>query len=294
MTLDTNALSRRPRIAIAGATGRVGSTLLKLLASDPVDMVALTRRPGDVKVSAGVASAKVDFDEPQSLQIALQRVDRLFVSHGTSPQQVANEIALIDAAVAAGVRHIVKLSSFGPPTRLNPMAWHMQIEGHLAAQNVASTVLRPSAFADVLKRSAAAIASNTWAGAAGKGRTNFIDTRDVAKVARIALLEHVEPDSQRALHLTGPRAMSMHEIAGELSQLLGREIVYGERSLEQQRALLLAEGLPQFVADLLVGLDQAFRDSALGETTKTVEEVTGDAPSSLTRWLEENVEIFRK
>ena len=54
----------------------------------------------------------VDFDQPASLERALAGVDRLFIAHGTSPRQVDNEIALIDAAVAARVRHVVKLSSF--------------------------------------------------------------------------------------------------------------------------------------------------------------------------------------
>lgn len=294
MTVDSTANSQRPRIAIAGATGRVGSTLIGLLASDPVDVVALTRNPDSANLPPVVSTAGVDFHEQRTLVDALQGIDRLFVSHGTSLQQVENEIALIDAAVASGVRHIVKLSSFGPPTRLNPMAWHMQIEAHLARQPVASTVLRPSAFADVLKRSAAYIASDSWAGAAGNGRVNFIDTRDVARVARVALLECVEPESQRVYHLTGPRAVTMHEIADELSRLLGRKVIYGEQSLEQKRDVLLAEGLPAFVADLLVGLDQTFRDSALSETTTTVQEVTGEAPLPLTSWLAENAAIFQK
>jgi NAD(P)H dehydrogenase (quinone) len=88
--------------------------------------------------------------------------------------------------------------------------------------------------------------------------------------------------------------MTMHEIADELSRLLGRKVIYGERTLEQKRDILLAEGLPAFVADLLVGLDQAFRDSAMSETTTTVQEVTGEAPLPLTRWLVENIAIFQK
>jgi NAD(P)H dehydrogenase (quinone) len=154
--------------------------------------------------------------------------------------------------------------------------------------------LRPSAFADVLKRSAGHIASDSWAGAADYGRVNFIDTRDVARVARVALLERVEPESQRAYHLTGPRAVTMHEIADELSQLLGRKVTYGKRTLAQQREVLLADGLPAFVADLLVGLDQAFRDSVMSETTTTVQEVTGEAPFPLSNWLAENISIFQK
>src|SRR5277367_4714943 len=93
----------KPRIAIAGATGRVGSTLTSLLASDPVDVVALTRRPDAARLPKGVTAAAVDFDNPKTITDALRGADRLFVSHGSSLQQVANEIALIDRAVAAGV-----------------------------------------------------------------------------------------------------------------------------------------------------------------------------------------------
>jgi uncharacterized protein YbjT (DUF2867 family) len=217
----------------------------------------------------------------------------LFISHGTSPRQVANEIGLIDGAVAAGVRQIVKLSALGPASRLNPFAWHMQIEAHLARQPVASTVLRPSAFVDILKRAAGQIAAGSWAGAAGGGRMNFIDTRDVAEVARVALLEEFGAESQRAYHLTGPRAWTIREIGEQLSSMLGHPVVYINRSPEQQRAALLAEGLPPLVADLLVGLDQIFRESALAETTTTVEALTGKPPRTLPQWLTENIEIFR-
>ncbi|WP_210249104.1 MULTISPECIES: SDR family oxidoreductase [unclassified Bradyrhizobium] len=284
---------RRQRIAVAGATGRVGSALTSLLASDPVDITVLTRRPDAVQAARSISVAPVDFDQPHTLQDALRGADRLFISHGTSPQQVANELALIDAAVAAGVRHIVKLSALGPASRLNPFAWHMQIEAHLAKQAVASTVLRPSAYIDILRRSASQIAAGSWLGAAGGGRVNFIDTRDIADVARVALLEDFSEDSQRAYHLTGPRAWTMLEIAEQLSLLLDYPVVYHHQSIAEQRATLLAGGLSPFVVDLLVGLDQVFSESVLGETTSTVEELTGQPPRALPQWLVENIDMFR-
>src|SRR2546426_647650 len=163
---------------------------------------------------------KVDFKCAETLEQALRGIDRLFVAHGTSLDQVSNEIALIDAAVASGVRHVVKLSALGPATRLLPLAWHMQIEAHLAQQPIASTVLRPTTFSHVLKRLGPQIAAGSWAGAAGDGRVNFIDIRDVAEVARTALLEKIEPASQRAYHLSGPRAWT-RQVAEELARLLG-------------------------------------------------------------------------
>jgi NAD(P)H dehydrogenase (quinone) len=285
---------RKLRIAVAGATGRVGAALTALLAADPVDVVAMTRQPDAARPPPGVAVALVDFDRPETIQDALGGADRLFIAQGTSPRQVANEIMLIDAARAAGVGHIVKLSAMGPATRLNPLAWHREIESHLARQPVASTVLRPSAFADILiRRAGGRVASGSWTGAAGEGRVNFIDTRDVAKAARVALLDQVHPESQRAYHLTGPRAWTMQQVSEELARLLGHPVVYVSRPLEEERAALLAGGLAPFVADLMTGLEQMFRDSALGETTATVEELTGAPPTTLPQWLAENIAAFR-
>lgn len=284
----------RLRIAVAGATGRVGSALIASLVSEPLDLVALTRKPEAQALPTGVSLAAVDFDVPSTLDDALRGADRLFLAHGTSPRQVANEIALIDAAVAAGVGQIVKLSAMGPPSRLHPIDWHMQIEAHLATLDIGYTVLRPSAFVDILARAGAQIADDSWGGAAGDGVVNLIDTRDVADAARGALLDEAHPTAQRAYHLTGPRAVSMPEIAEEISKLLGRTVTYQQRSLAEQREKLLASGLNEFVADLLLGLDRLFYESSLAETTSTIETLTGHAPRSVADWLSENISKFRK
>jgi NAD(P)H dehydrogenase (quinone) len=90
------------------------------------------------------------------------------------------------------------------------------------------------------------------------------------------------------------RACTVPQIADELSKLLGHPIVYVSRSLEEERAALIANGLTPFVADLLVGLEQMFRDSVLGETTSTVQALTGEPPRTLSQWLAENIAAFRK
>ncbi len=294
MSPNVQAASSVGRIALAGATGRIGSALAAGLVSDPVSVVALTRDPQTARLPDTTAVVAVDFDQPGSLESALQGAKRLFIVHGTSPRQVRNEIALIDAAVKVGVAHVVKVSSMGPPSTLPPFAWHIAIEAHLAKQPIGYTVLRPSAFVDILRRAGSQVSAGNWGGAAGEGLVNFIDTRDVADVARAALLAEIEPGTQRVHHLTGSRGWSMPQIAEELSRLLGRKVIYAHRTPAAQREQLLSSGLNEFVADLLLGLDKVFRASALAETTSTVEELTGHAPRSVPAWLAENLEVFRK
>jgi NAD(P)H dehydrogenase (quinone) len=289
-----SSIAGRPRIALAGATGRVGAALAAKLLDDPVELVALTRNPHAGRLPPNFALAAVDFDKPATLSEALQGADRLFIAHGTSDRQVANEIALIDAAVAAGVSHIVKLSVMGPATRLHPFDWHMQIEAHLARQDVGYTMLRPSTFIDILARAGAPVADGSWGGTAGDGRVNLIDTRDIAAVARVALLDEGHVHSQRAYHLTGPAAVSMPEIAKTLSQLLDHTVNYQHRTHAEHREVLIASGVSELVADLLLGLDRIFRGSVLAETTSTVKELTGQEPRSTAAWLKDNLTAFRK
>lgn len=290
---NTASNSSYPRIAISGATGRVGAALVASLIDDPVDVLALTRNPRSDRLPSTLATAEIDYDVPDSLAAALAGADRLFLAHGTSDRQVSNEIAMIDAAVKAGITHIVKLSALGPPTKLHPFDWHMKIEAHLAKCDVGYTVLRPSCFVDVLARAKEPVAHGTWGGTAGEGRVNLIDTRDVAAVARTALLDDRFIGVQRAYHLTGPRAVSMPEIAAKLSTLLERPIVYQHRSREAHRKALLASGVSEMVADLLLGLDSIFRENVLAETTNTVTELTGQKGRSPTDWLRENVAGFK-
>jgi NAD(P)H dehydrogenase (quinone) len=281
-----------PRIAIAGATGRVGSALIAALSNDPVKLIALTRKPDPAHFAPDVAQATVDFDNLTTLQDALQGADRLFLAHGTSPRQAENEIALIDAAIGAGVRHIVKLSVFGPPLRLHPNDWHTRIESHLSTQDIGYTLLRPTTFFEVLGRAGQSVIKDTWGGAAGNGTVNLIDTRDIADCARAVLLDPNSVDYQRAFHLTGERAWSMPGIAEELSFILGRNVRYHHRSAAEQRLHMLSSGTSEFVADLLLGLDLLFSQSVLSENTSTVQALTGHPPRTLPAWLQENIAMF--
>ena len=289
---DQSSRTGRPRIAVAGATGRVGAALVARLAADPVDVVALTRTPEMCRMPPGIDVAMVDFDVPLTLSDALQGADRFFLAHGTSERQVANEIALIDAAVSAGISHIVKLSAMGPPTRLHPFDWHAEIESHLAKCDVGYTVLRPSCFMSVLERAQHPVAEDSWGGAAGEGLVNLIDTRDVADVARVALLDEHSPGSQRAYHLTGPEAVSMQDVAEELSRLLGRKIAYHHRTAAEQRRVLISSGATEMAADVRLGLEKIFRESVLAETTNTVAELTGNGARPVETWLRDNLPGF--
>ena len=122
-------------ILVTGATGIAGSQVVRALLEQGQDVRAFVRDPDKARGLFGdaVELARGDFAEPRSLRAALDGVEALFLSGADDPRRVEWETAAIDAAAAAGVRRIVKLSSIvarpGAPVAF--WDWHGRIEQHL-------------------------------------------------------------------------------------------------------------------------------------------------------------------
>ncbi|MFE9294057.1 NmrA/HSCARG family protein [Streptomyces niveus] len=142
-------------ILVTGATGRQGgATATQLLAAGrPVR--ALVRDPSGLAAKAlAAAGAELrtgDLDDPHSLAAALDGVHGVF---GVTPddldaeREIRRGRALVDAAVSAGVGHFVFASVGGAERGTGIPYWESkwQIERHLAATGLPSTVLRPVRF----------------------------------------------------------------------------------------------------------------------------------------------------
>jgi NAD(P)H dehydrogenase (quinone) len=281
--------------SIAGGTGLVGGELTRTLLRNGIPVRVLTRDPAAARArfGAGPELTGVDFDDPATLRTAFAGVDRAFLGLGTNEHQVAREIALIDAAVAAGVPFLVTLSVRGSGTTdlsLVPR-WHGEIDAHLAAQPVAATVLRPATFTDTLLK-VAALQGGAWGGAAGTGAVSSIDSRDVAAVAATVLGDGPDRHAGRAYDLTGPGPVTMPELARLLSAGLGRTITYRDRTEAEQRAVLTAAGVPDLMVEVLLGLDRLVRSDASAAPTGTVRELTGRPPRSVAEFVAAHLDAF--
>jgi uncharacterized protein YbjT (DUF2867 family) len=147
---------------------------------------------------------------------------------------------------------------------------------------------------DILARAEAPVAAGQRGGAAGTGRVNLVDTRDVAEAARAALIDDRSPDTQRAYHLTGPGPVSMPDVADIPSRLLGRSVAYEHRTPAEHRVILIRSGLNEAIADLLLGLDLMVAQSVLAETTANFSDLTGRIPRSDEVWLRDHLAAFEK
>ena len=280
---------------VTWATGTVGSAVARELRERGVTVRAFVRDPGRAAavLSDDVELAVGDFEEPSSIRRALADVDGVFLACGNVPGQVRFETAAIDAAAAAGVRRIVKLSALGAEvgSALAFWDWQGRIEQRLAQSGVPAVVLRPANYMSNLLASAEAIAHTGMLFApAGGARVAMIDPRDVAAAAAAVLTE--DGHDGQAYALTGPAARSYEEIAAALSEAAGRGIAFVDVDDEAARRDMLEAGLPGFVADFLVGLFGALRAGAHATPTDTVRALTGSEPRSVAGFARDHAAAF--
>ena len=263
---------------VTAATGTVGSGVVRHLQNRDVHPRAFVRDPGRARARLGddVELVVGDFADPASVSAALRGVDTVFLACGNVPRQVDYECTVIDAARAAGVRRLVKLSARGAGREAGNAFWrgHAAIEAHLDASGITSVVLQPSfLMSNLLAASESVRAMDTLMAPAGSAPISMVDPDDVAEVAAIAL---TEPDAAPdVVVLTGPEAISYPQVAAQLSTAVGRTIGYRDVPPDAMVQGLVAAGVPETAATEVVRVFAALRAGEQAETTDAVARITG-------------------
>ena len=267
-------------ILVFGATGTVGNELISILSGDDVPAIAVTRGPAPPRPRRGVRWVQADLAAPASVEGLFSGVRSMFLLTGNHPDMARLQIAAIDAAARAHVEHVAKLSALGASdhSRLPIGRAHYEAESALMASGMRWTILRPHVFMQNLLGQARAIAhEGRIVGGSGDGRIPFIDTRDIAAVAAVALTRPGH-DGQKYI-LTGPEALSYSEIARILSGVIGRLVEYHDIYDEARDRNTLAA-----------------HQRAGGKTAMihdTVRRILGREPRSSAEFAKDHARIFR-
>jgi len=278
---------------ITGATGEIGSRVtVRLLRRGERPRVfarnvekAKTRFGDRVEIAAG------DLADAKSLRAALEGMDELFLVNSGPQIAHLDEIAA-QAAVSAGVRHIVKLSSLDAAQGVGTGIWHARGEAAIRACSIAFTFLRPTGFMANAQWWAQPVkAGHPVRSATGDGRIPFIHSGDIAAVAIEALTTRAWDGE--TLPLTGPEALSYAEMVEKLSAAIGRRIEFEGISEEEERRLMLAHGETEEMVAAHLSIYRAIREGKMADLADGVDRVLGRKPIGFDEWLRENAEIFR-
>ncbi len=285
------------RVLITGATGKVGSALLDNLANDDIELRALAHDESEAKSLEGRGAEAVlgDFLEPETLRPALEGVGTVFLLTPIHPQQVHQATTMIEAARGSGngpriVRLSVHQASHQAPTRISRQ--HAEIEDTLATSGLPYTLLRPQSFMQNTLMAAPTVASEDRIYQPMKeGRLGMIDARDIGEAAAKVITE--EGHEGKTYTLTGPAAISFHDIAGALSEVLGKEVTYIPVPLEKAKEAMLSRGIPEWMADALNEYAKAHSEGYSDWTTDDFERLTGHSATSYKEFASDFERVFR-
>ncbi|HEY6804855.1 MAG TPA: NAD(P)H-binding protein [Pyrinomonadaceae bacterium] len=272
------------KIGVSGASGHLGkavvSELLRRRAGQEV--IAITRTPETV---SGLAQRRFgDYNQPESLAQAYADLDRLLIIPTIDPEpgrRGAQNVAAIDAAVAAGVKHIVFMSAAGARREEEPAlgAPYWQGEQRLITMAAAWTILRMNFYAESFAQQAqTSLAQGVLTGFADN-RVAFVARDDVAAAAAGVLIG--EGHAGATYNATGPERLSGAERAALVAEIAGRPLAFAVITEEQLRAGLTQAGLPTGVVNTVVSIQTAFAAGAFDILTGDVERLARRPPKPL-------------
>ncbi len=279
-------------ILVTGATGQTGRHLVAELLRRGAAVRALARDPAAARRILGpdVELAEANLDHPGTLDAALKGAERVYLLAPPHPRLAAMEANLIEAARRAGVRQVVKQSAIDASSaaRSDVARMHFAGERLLAASGLAHTILRGSMFMqNFLMLRPAIVSQGLLAVPMGTGRCAFVDCADVAAVAAAVLTQ--DGHNARTYLVTGAQALSMDDVAAQLSTALGRRIRYRDVPIEAARAALRGQGVSGWEIEQMRGSAEAFAAGEVAEVTDVVARLTGSAPRTFAQFARDLV-----
>jgi uncharacterized protein YbjT (DUF2867 family) len=296
-----SASSKKPTVLVLGSTGQIGKLVVKNLENSPdVRLRLCSRRPEAVEKlkKEGKEAAHLDLDDPKTFALALAGVERVFLLTGYTVAMLTQSKTLVDAAVKAGVKHIVHLGIFGEWDTTDPhFVWHQLIESYIKASGLAWTHLHPNMFMD-----------NLLAFTAPKGdqltlyvenrRVGWIAVSDIAAMAAAVLHEGPEKHHGRDYWMSVD-VLEGSKVAAILSEVTGRSIAYNHKGPDDFKALVsapgsgaeawYAEGVVDFMRQVVDG-----RMGYIGTIRDDIPYVLGRPALTFREWASEHKEQLIK
>ncbi len=274
-------------ICVTGPGGTVGSEVITQLESANVPFRAayFSREKAEAARARGIDTVVIDYTRPETLRAAFQGCNELFLLGPNVLNQTQCELNAVEAAQAAGVRHVVKQSVMGAADEAYSLAKvHRPIEKALESSGLTWTFIRPNSFMQnvVTFMGRTIKAEGACYSASGEAKISHVDVRDIAAVAVESLTGRAHAGN--AYTLTGPEALTYDELANELTKVLARPISHVSLPPSDLKQAMVAEGLPEAIADRMLDLERYFREDQASRVTDHIKQATGRDPRSFAQY----------
>ncbi len=277
------------KIGVTGATGQLGQLVIeKLKSAIPAEnIVALVRNPGKA-AALGVETRPFDYTKKESLSDELKGIDKLLLISGNEiGQRLPQHLAVIEAAVKAGVKHLFYTSLLhADKSPLSLATEHFATEEAIKKSGLTYTFLRNGWYTENYSGSAkGAVNAGAFIGCAGEGRISSAARKDYAEAATVVLTG--EGYENKTLELAGDGAYSLSELASEISLQTGTFVPYNNLTEAQYSDILKSFGLPAGLAEMLANSDTGASKGGLYDDSKTLSKLINRPTTTLSEVLKD-------
>lgn len=234
--------NKKPRVLIIGATGCVGSRLVKELDNNNEGItVRLSSTKQEIVnqwQKEGREAVVLDLEKPETYAEALKDIDRLFLLTSYTVDMLRQSKMLVDAASDVGVKHIVHLGVFTSRRDVIPhFIWHDLIESYIEASGIAWTHLHPNVIADtVLVVDPPIKETGSFTVFWGDAQQGWVFASDIAAVAAEVLRTGPQKHGGANYYLS-TEVLTGPEVASILSKASGKDIKCNVLNPENQKAM---------------------------------------------------------
>lgn len=282
-------------ILLTGVTGKTGGETARQLLAKGVKIRAIVRNAAKAEElkAAGVELVVGDIGDAAVVRQALQGVEKAMLVLPNGKTQQANEQQFTDLAKAAGVQHLVKMSSMeAVPHAETPIPQaHWAVEEYIRASGIPWTMVKPNFFMQNLLGSANSIKTQKkFSLPMGDGTTGMADIRDIAAVCAEVLTG--EGHTGKSYEITGPEVLTFHDVAKRFSEVLGEKIEYVPMPMDQFRQRMTGV-LEPWHLNAVCELFREIAEIGLDHTTDTFRQLMGREPRSVTQFIRDHIAVFR-
>jgi len=274
-----------PNLAVTGSTGAVGGMVARALADAGLAQRLLARTPNRAPTLPGAVAVACGYGDRKQARRALEGVETLLmVSAAENEHRLAQHRTFVDAAQQAGVQHVVYTSflAAAPDAVFTLGRDHYWTEEHIRAAGLAYTFLRDNLYLDFMPLLAGE--DGVIRGPAGDGRVSAVARADVARVATVVLTEPAAHHNV-TYDLTGREALTLAEVAAQLSEHHATPISYHDETVDEAYASRASYGAPDWQVDAWVSTYTSIASGSQAVISSDVERLTGRPALTLAELL---------
>ncbi|WP_226645980.1 SDR family oxidoreductase [Mesobacillus subterraneus] len=278
-------------ILVTGFNGKVGYEVAEKLKDREVSMKCGVRNVDRARERHGSAFdfVALDFLKPDTFEEALEGINGIFLMY--PPGERIEFEAFITLAKQKGVRHIVYLSV--KDVQFMPFIHHFKNEKLIKKAGIPYTFLRAGYFMQNLndflhkelkERKRIFVP-------AGNGKTSFVDARDIAEVAAIALTDPAGHRNKNYV-ITGKEALDFYEVARIMSEVMNTKVEYSNPSVKEFKDYMISTGNDESLINVVAGIHIPTKLGLAKGIKDDFEKVTGKEPLSIRKYIEDYKEVW--